>query len=97
MFFHSAVALALSLSICSAVHGKGLQNFDRSTYTCTVTANGDGSDDAQNILDAFTECQTGRTIIFSADTTYYVNSVLNTTELENVNIEIHGKLLVGSS
>lgn len=61
---------------------------------CVIPANGDGSDDVPNVLNAFSKCRTDSTIVFSKNTTYYMNSVLNTTQLKNVEIQIHGKLLV---
>lgn len=70
-------------------------SIEERAYTCTVTANGDGSDDTENILEAFEECnKSGRNIIFSKDTIYYVNQVMNTTNLNNVTIDIYGTLLV---
>jgi hypothetical protein len=66
---------------------------DKRVYTCTIEANGDGSDDAPAIRDAFAECQDNARIVFQ-DTTYYINSPLNTTTLSNVDIDIYGYLLV---
>ncbi|ETS81570.1 hypothetical protein PFICI_06572 [Pestalotiopsis fici W106-1] len=65
---------------------------DKRVYTCTIEANGDGSDDAPAIRDAFTECQSNARIVFQ-NTTYYINSPLNTTTLSNVDIDIYGYLL----
>ncbi|KAH8197763.1 hypothetical protein TruAng_008052 [Truncatella angustata] len=91
MFFFRAVALALWFSFIIECLGHTQFGLEERAYTCTVAANGDGSDDTQNILDAFEECnKSGRTIIFSKDTTYYVNQVMNTTSLNNVTIDIYG-------
>ncbi|MCJ1444619.1 MAG: hypothetical protein MMC23_005121 [Stictis urceolatum] len=50
------------------------------------------SDDAIEIKRAFAECGQGGRIIF-ANTTYNVASVMNTTGLKDVDIELHGTLL----
>ncbi|KAL5443526.1 hypothetical protein PMIN06_008689 [Paraphaeosphaeria minitans] len=50
------------------------------------------TDDAPAIRSAFSKCNHGGKIEFSAPT-YYVNSVLNVTGLENIEVDIKGKLL----
>ncbi|KAI0147042.1 pectin lyase fold/virulence factor [Xylariaceae sp. FL1272] len=60
--------------------------------TCNVPANGDGSDDGPTIQAVFDECSSDATIAFD-NTTYYINSTLNTTTLSNVNIDLPGYLL----
>lgn len=63
--------------------------------TCVVEASGTNStDDTPAILAAFDECGQGGTITFSADTTYYVNSVMNVSGLQDAVIDIQGELLV---
>ncbi|EQB59401.1 hypothetical protein CGLO_00213 [Colletotrichum gloeosporioides Cg-14] len=69
-------------------HGVG----PRAIYTCTVPANNNGTDDSPAILAAFKECRKGRRIVFS-NTTYHVNQMMTTTDLEDTQIEIHGTLL----
>ncbi|KAL3303923.1 glycoside hydrolase family 28 protein [Colletotrichum asianum] len=64
----------------------------RAIYTCTVPANNNGTDDSPAILAAFKECRKGRRIVFS-NTTYHVNQMMTTTDLEDTQIEIHGTLL----
>ena len=64
--------------------------------TCEVPANEDGSDDTPAILSAFEECGNGGNIIF-LDTTYNVGTIMNTTGLSDVTIDIYGTLLVSSS
>lgn len=66
---------------------------DSAVYTCTVEANNDGSDDSPAILAAFKECRTNRRIVFS-NTTYNIEKMMTTTDLENTQIEIHGTLVV---
>jgi hypothetical protein len=62
--------------------------------TCTIEASGTNStDDAPAIRTAFERCgHHGKVII--KPTTYYVNSVLNITNLEDVEIDMQGTLLV---
>ena len=65
--------------------------------TCVVKASGTNkTDDAPAIRSAFEECGRGGSIVFSPNTTYYVNSVLNISGLEDVDIDIQGKLLVST-
>lgn len=61
---------------------------------CIVRSNHDGSDDAPAIRRAFDECGTNGNVVFE-NTTYHVNSVLNTTDLFNCKVDIYGTLLVG--
>ena len=62
--------------------------------TCTVTAGGSNlTDDAPAVLEAFQDCGQDGRVIFS-NTTYYINSVMNTTGLNNCEVEIHGTLVV---
>lgn len=63
---------------------------------CVVPASGtNATDDAPAILEAFNECGQGGTVTFSSDTTYYVNSVMNVSGLQDVVVDIQGTLLVG--
>lgn len=62
--------------------------------TCTVEASGtNATDDAPAILDAFKTCGRRGKVIFEP-TTYYVNSVMNVTWLDDVEIDLQGTLLV---
>lgn len=62
--------------------------------TCTIEASGTNStDDAPAIRTAFERCGHHGKVIFKS-TTYYVNSVLNITGLEDVEVDIQGTLLV---
>lgn len=88
MHFHnnlwiSAFVASLFTTFTSAAH----------RYTCTIPANGDGSDDTPAILANFEECRNGGRIVFSPNTTYHINSVMNTTDLSNVQIDMYGYLL----
>ena len=62
---------------------------------CRVKASGtNATDDAPAILQAFEECRTNGRVVLS-DPIYYVNSVMNVTGLNDVEIDIYGTLLVG--
>ncbi|KAH7925795.1 glycoside hydrolase family 28 protein [Leucogyrophana mollusca] len=56
--------------------------------TCKVIPLGGGQDDGPNILSAFAQCGTDGTIVL--DRYYVVNTVLVTTGLKNVGIELSG-------
>ena len=61
---------------------------------CVVTAgNSTEIDDVPAILQALEECGNGGRVSFS-NTTYHINSVMNTTWLDDVEIDIKGTLLV---
>lgn len=65
--------------------------------TCTIKTSGTNkTDDAPAIKAAFKECGRHGKVVFEP-TTYYVNSVLNITDLEDVDIDIQGQLLVCQS
>lgn len=62
--------------------------------TCTIKASGTNkTDDAPAIRAAFKECGRHGKVVFEP-TTYYVNSILNITNLEDVDIDVQGELLV---
>jgi hypothetical protein len=61
---------------------------------CRVPASGTNvTDDAPAIRSAFAKCNHGGKVVFNAPT-YYVNSVLNITGLDNIDVDVQGKLLV---
>ena len=65
--------------------------------TCVVKASQDPMiDDAPCIQAAFQECREDAHIIFE-NTTYYIASVMNTTGLRNVDVELRGTLLWDAS
>lgn len=65
--------------------------------TCVVPASGTNeTDDAPAIISAFERCGRGGKIIFKP-TTYYVNSVMNISWLQDVDIDLRGNLLVSHS
>jgi hypothetical protein len=62
--------------------------------TCVVKSSGSNeTDDAPAIRQAFKDCGRQAKVTF-LPTTYYVNSVLNITGLEDVEIDLRGTLLV---
>jgi hypothetical protein len=62
--------------------------------TCAIKASGTNKiDDAPAIRAAFKKCGRHGRVVFDP-TTYYINSVLNITDLEDVDIEVQGELLV---
>lgn len=62
--------------------------------TCTVRPGGsEDVDDAPAIVEAFEQCGHNGNVLF-LNTTYYVNSVMNTSGLRNCQVDIYGTLLV---
>lgn len=60
---------------------------------CTPTAGGDASvDDTPAIASAIASCGSGGTIVIPADTTYYINTVLEFTSCEGCTFNIEGTL-----
>jgi len=60
--------------------------------TCTVHPSGNLTDDSPAIIDAFSLCGQGGTIEFLNET-YWIEKVMNTTGLNDVNINLRGTLL----
>jgi galacturan 1,4-alpha-galacturonidase len=93
---HSFTSLLLAISISSVtcmiseLHGPNSTHKEKKT--CTVKPSLNGSDDTPAILQAFSSCGKNGRIIFLNET-YHVNTVMNTTGLENVDIDLHGTLL----
>jgi len=70
--------------------------FLQSDTVCTVIPGGGGIDDSEAILQAFNQCGQGGQIIFLNET-YHIERVMNTTGLNNVQIDLHGTLLWGTN
>ncbi|KAH8714752.1 galacturan 1,4-alpha-galacturonidase B [Ilyonectria robusta] len=65
--------------------------------TCVVNAGGSNdTDDAPAVRKAFKKCGHGGRVVFKP-TTYYINTVLNVSGLENVDIDILGELSWGTN
>jgi len=68
-------------------------NWPKRSKTCSVPAlHNPQGDDSPAILAAFDECKHDGHIVFE-NTTYYIGSVMNTTGLKDVDIEVKGTLL----
>lgn len=63
--------------------------------TCIVEAAPNGSDSVPAIIAAFKQCGRNGRVIFK-NTTYNINSVMNTTGLENCEVDVRGTLLWGT-
>jgi hypothetical protein len=86
-----APSLYSGLAVVAAILGVGDASPIRS---CTVKSGGsNATDDAPAILEAFRACGKGGRVVFEP-TTYYVNSVMNVSWLEDVDIDVYGTLLV---
>ncbi|KAJ5832922.1 hypothetical protein N7474_001233 [Penicillium riverlandense] len=84
MYFLSILAL-FSLAVTGLSHP--------ATKVCTVPAAGSETiDDAPAVLKAFDDCGHGGKVLFQ-NTTYHINSVMNTTGLENCEVDLRGTLL----
>ncbi|ORZ01670.1 pectin lyase fold/virulence factor [Syncephalastrum racemosum] len=57
--------------------------------TCEVKSSG-GSDDASNIVDAFTQCKNGGTVSFPKGATYNLKSVVSVDGLQDVIVDFQG-------
>ncbi|KAF9873799.1 exo-rhamnogalacturonase b [Colletotrichum karsti] len=86
--------LAIGLATASYDLGpvKDLDQRQLKAIKCVVPANGDGSDDTPHVLEAFEKCKSNGHIVFE-NTTYHIDQVMKTTNLDNVKIDIKGTLL----
>ncbi|KAJ3734483.1 pectin lyase fold/virulence factor [Lentinula guzmanii] len=92
-----AISIALSLlALSQLTQGRATSSFIEKPNICVVTPAPNGTDSAPAIVDAFERC--GRNsfksrgkVIFT-NTTYTVSSVMNTTNLSNVDIDLQGTL-----
>ena len=87
---------ACGATICQAVNvdTRWASDSNITRKTCTVEASGtNATDDAPAIISAFQECGQGGKVVFE-NTTYYVNSIMNTTGLNDVEVDLKGTLLV---
>ncbi|KUI55797.1 Exopolygalacturonase X [Cytospora mali] len=62
------------------------------TKTCYVKTNGNGTDDSDNILSAFNECNNGGHVIFDKNTTYTIGTYMDWTFLKSIDIDIRGTI-----
>lgn len=59
---------------------------------CVVPSAANGTDSSPAIIEAFEKCGKNGKVIFKNET-YHVNRVMETTGLENCDVEVHGTLL----
>jgi hypothetical protein len=99
LFRLSISIAALAFAGAAAQSPDTLQNdFQSSTQSRTKTCvvqpgNSSSVDDAPVVLKAFQECGHDGRIVF-LNQTYYINSVMNTTGLNNCEVDLQGTLLV---
>ncbi|KAK6971875.1 galacturan 1,4-alpha-galacturonidase B [Favolaschia claudopus] len=83
----------LSAAALGALADPAVPSVERQKETCVIKASGtNATDDGPVIREAFQNCGHHGRVVFEA-TTYYVNSVLDIRDLEDVDIDIYGKLL----
>ncbi|KAJ5732337.1 exo-polygalacturonase [Penicillium malachiteum] len=81
----------LTIWVVSAASYVVNENTTCTLYPESLTHNGEPVDDSPSIHQAFDLCGTNGTVIFSQNT-FHINSVLNTTNLLNCDVELRGEL-----
>ncbi|KAF9459794.1 polygalacturonase [Collybia nuda] len=89
---HRSICVALLLGFITARGG----SVTKVGSICTVHASPDHSDDAPAILQAFDLCGKDASVVFDP-TTFHIESVMNTTGLRNVEVDLPGTLLWGTN
>jgi hypothetical protein len=90
-FFGFFLSIA-GLAVASSVEETGPQKPGPST--CVVKPGGNSSiDDAPAVIDAFKTCGHNGKVVFLNET-YHINTVMNTTGLNNCVVDLQGTLLV---
>ncbi|KAL3419434.1 exo-rhamnogalacturonase b [Phlyctema vagabunda] len=87
------ILLLLPYALCDSSSIEARQ--DDNIKTCIVTPS-NGIDDAPAILQAFQDCGQNGKVEFLNET-YHINSVMTTTNLKNVEIDLKGTLLWGTN
>lgn len=86
--------LSANAALATAKPDDDVSNSKATRRVCTVQPGGsEAIDDAPAIIQAFEQCGYGGTVVF-LNTTYYVNSVMNTTGLADSEVDLRGTLLV---
>lgn len=95
-FFNLLVSLLLvSLLLASSLSTASYFDAEQHRKTCEIKSGGtNATDDAPAIIEAFEECGRGGVVRFLPNTTYYVNSIMNISWLDDVDIDVQGTLLV---
>jgi len=82
---------AVLIALSSSVHAAGRVEVEQSQRpTCTVFANGNRTDDVPIILEAFSTCGNGGSVVFPERENYWIATRLNPV-VRDVNIEWHGQ------
>jgi hypothetical protein len=82
------------VSVAAAQDGPG-HDAKHDRKVCAVSSGGsNATDDAPAILTAFDNCGRGGTVLFKENTTYYVNTVMNVSGLQDCYIDLRGTLVV---
>jgi galacturan 1,4-alpha-galacturonidase len=85
------VSALLSVASCATVVEEEEVRTGRNT--CTIySSRSNTTDDAPGILEAFRKCGRHGRVVFRNET-YYVNTVMNTTNLTDVEIDLHGTMV----
>ncbi|ETS74085.1 Alpha-L-rhamnosidase rgxB [Pestalotiopsis fici W106-1] len=91
---HASSLLVGLAALYGAAAQYGPAHISRDRKVCEVAASGtNATDDAPAILAAFDECGQGGTVLFTENTTYYVNSVMEVSGLQDCHVDIRGTLL----
>lgn len=62
------------------------------TKTCTVQANGNGTDDSANILKAIKDCNNGGHVVFPKEKKFTIGTALDLTFLKHIDLDIQGTI-----
>lgn len=77
--------------------GKALPASPERTKTCIVQGNGDGTDDAANVLKAIKDCNNGGHVIFPKDQKFTIGTALDLTFLNSIDLGMFYPLRLKSS
>ncbi|KAF1846259.1 glycoside hydrolase family 28 protein [Cucurbitaria berberidis CBS 394.84] len=72
--------------------GKAFPPSPSRTKTCVVKANGNGTDDSQNILKAIKTCNNGGHVVFPKDKKFTIGTALDLTFLQHIDLDIQGTI-----
>ncbi|KAI9713204.1 MAG: hypothetical protein M1820_001189 [Bogoriella megaspora] len=90
MHLSSFVAVTALTAFSTVLAGGVQESVVAGRNTCTITANGNQTDDTPNILKAAQDCGNGGTIVFPEDQNYWIATKLNPV-FNDVIIEWHGQ------
>ena len=90
MHAHKLSSISVAALCLASAYAGGVS---QSGSTCTVTANGNQTDDTPNILQAFQQCNDGGTVVFPECESYWIATRLNPV-INNIVVEWHGQWTV---